>query len=151
MAVLRELCAELGYPAETYIASGNVLFRERVPDSAELETAIAARFGVDTTVVMRTAEQLRSLTAKPPFGSRTEHVYVAFLAGRPARAAFEAFSTTDFPEEAWERVGPDLVIEYPSGFGRAWLTVARLEKLLGVQATLRNWRTTVKLARLAQG
>ena len=74
---------------------------------------------------------------------------LAAAAGQNAYGAFEAFSTTDFPENAWERVGPDLVILYPSGFHRAQLTVARLERLLGVQVTLRNWRTTTKLAELA--
>jgi uncharacterized protein (DUF1697 family) len=151
MAALRELCGELGWPAETYIASGNVIFRERAPQAAALEAAIADRFGVDTTVVLRTAAQLKTLTANPPFGARAENVFVAFLARKPARAAFEAFSTTDFPEVAWQRVGPDLALEYRTGFGRAWLTVGRLEKLLGVEATLRNWRTATKLAELAAG
>ena len=150
MAELRTLCGELGYPeATTFIASGNVVFPESVPDAALLGDAIAERFGVQTTVVLRTAAQLGKLIATKPFGSRTEQAYVAFLAGTPARASFEAFSTTDFPENAWERVGPDLVILYPSGFHRAQLTVARLERLLGVQVTLRNWRTTTKLAELA--
>jgi uncharacterized protein (DUF1697 family) len=152
MAELRALCAELGHPdASTFIASGNVVFPHGAPDSAKLEAAIAGRFGVQTTVVLRTAAQLAKLVASRPFGGRTDDAFVAFLAAKPARAAFEAFSTTDFPENAWERVGPDLAILYPSGFQRAQLTVARLERLLGVQATLRNWRTTTKLAELAAG
>lgn len=152
MAELRTLCAELGHPdVSTFIASGNVVFPHGAPGAAKLEAAIAGRFGVQTTVVLRTAAQLAKLVASRPFGSRTDDAFVAFLAGTPARASFEAFSTADFPENAWERVGPDLVILYPSGFHRAQLTVARLERLLGVQATLRNWRTTTKLAELAAG
>ena len=52
MAELRTLCGELGYPeATTFIASGNVVFPESVPDAALLGDAIAERFGVQTTVV----------------------------------------------------------------------------------------------------
>jgi uncharacterized protein (DUF1697 family) len=150
MAALRELCAELGYEGvETFIASGNVLFRERAPDTAQLERAIAERFDVQTTVVLRTAKELQALVASNPFGSRTPECYVAFLAGKPARAAFEALSTSDFPEDAWERVGPDVALHYAAGFQQATLTSARLERLLGVPATLRNWRTVTKLAELA--
>jgi uncharacterized protein (DUF1697 family) len=150
MAELRAACAELGYPdASTFIASGNIVFPGEAPDPEVLEGAILEQFGVTTIVVMRTAAQLAKLIAAKPFGSRTADAYVAFLAREPARANFEAFSTSDFPENAWERVGPDVAILYPSGVQRAQLTVPRLERLLGVNATLRNWRTATKLAELA--
>ncbi len=151
MAELRALCAELGYEAETFIASGNVVFHAGAPTAAELATAIGARFGVETTVVLRTAAQLRSLVDTEPFGKRTPDCFVAFLAGKPAKAGFEALSTSDFPDEAWERVGPDLALLYSTSFHRAALTGARLERLLNVEATLRNWRTVTKLAELAAG
>ena len=152
MAPLRELCAELGHAdATTFIASGNVIFPNGAPEPAELEAAIAARFGVETTAVYRSAAELAKLVATNPFGNRTPDCFVAFLAGKPARANFEALSTSDFPDEAWERVGPDLALLYPSSFHRAKLTGARLERLLNVQATLRNWRTVTKLAELAAG
>ena len=150
MAELRAVCAELGYAdASTFIASGNVVFPTAAPEAAVLEAAIAAHFGFDTTVVYRTAAQLAKLVAAKPFGKRTADAYVAFLARKPARASFEALSTSDYPDEAWERVGEDLVLLYPSGFHRAKLTTARLERLLNVPATMRNWRTATKLAELA--
>jgi len=150
MAELRALCAKLGFAdATTFIASGNVVFPTAAPDAAELAAAIAARFGVDTTVILRTREQLTKLVATKPFGKQTADAFVAFLAGEPAKANFEALSTSDFPDEAWERVGPDLVLLYPSSFHRAKLTGARLERLLNTEATLRNWRTVTKLAELA--
>jgi uncharacterized protein (DUF1697 family) len=150
MAELRALCAELGYAdAATLIASGNVIFPTRAPKAAELERAIAGRFDVHTTVVLRSAAELEKLVAAKPFGKRSADCFVAFLAGRPAKANFEALSTSDFPDEAWERVGPDLALLYPSAFHRARLTGARLERLLNVEATLRNWRTVTKLAELA--
>ena len=147
MGELRELCAELGCEkVETFIASGNVVFHDRAPDAGELERAIAERFRVETTVILRTAAQLKTLVAAKPFAGRTPDAFVAFLARKPAKANFEALSTSDFPDEAWERVGPDLALLYPSSFHRAKLTGARLERLLDTEATLRNWRTVTKLA-----
>ena len=150
MAELRAVCAELGYDGvRTFIASGNVVFQSRVPRAAELERAIAERFGVETVVILRTSAQLATLAGTAPFGRRTPDCYVAFLASAPARAGFEALSTSDFPDEAWVRAGPDLALLYPDAFHRAQLTGARLERLLGVLATMRNWRTVTKLAELA--
>lgn len=150
MAELRALCGELGFPdVSTFIASGNVIFPGRAPGPGALESAIAARFGVETTAVYRTAAQLAKLVATKPFGNRTPDCFVAFLAREPARANFEALSTSDFPDQAWERVGPDVALLYPSSFHRAKLTGARLEGLLNTEATLRNWRTVAKLAEIA--
>jgi uncharacterized protein (DUF1697 family) len=152
MAELRQLCAELGHEAATtLIASGNVIFPGGAPDPTALEAAIAERFRVQTTAILRTAAQLRALVDAKPFGKRTPDCFVAFLARKPAKANFEALSTSDFPDEAWERVGPDLALLYPSSFHRAKLTGARLERLLNTEATLRNWRTVTKLAELAAG
>jgi uncharacterized protein (DUF1697 family) len=152
MAGLRAACAELGYAdVSTFIASGNVVFPTKAPAAEELEGLIAERFGVTTTAVYRTAAQLRTLAGAKPFGSRTPDCYVAFLAGKPAKANFEALSTSDYPDEGWERVGPDLALLYPSAFHRAQLNGARLERLLGVPVTLRNWRTVTSLAELAAG
>lgn len=150
MAELRTLCAELGYAdASTFIASGNVIFPNVAPDATQVAEAIAERFGIQTTAIMRTAVQLAALVAAKPFGTRAPGRYVAFLARKPAKANFEALSTSDFPDEAWERVGPDLALLYPSSFHRAKLTGARLERLLNTETTMRNWRTVVKLAELA--
>ena len=150
MAELRALCGDLGYAdATTFIASGNVVFPTKAPAARTLEAAIAEAFGVETTVMYRTAEQLATLVATKPFGKQTAEAYVAFLEREPARANFEALSTSDFPGEAWERIGADLVLLYRTGFHRAKLTTARLERLLDVEVTMRNWRTATKLAELA--
>jgi uncharacterized protein (DUF1697 family) len=45
-------------------------------------------------------------------------------------------------------VGHDLVLHFPAGYAAARLTGAVLEKLLGIEVTVRNWRTVEKLDRL---
>ena len=45
--------------------------------------------------------------------------------------------------------GPDLYLRLPHGVQGSRLSNARIESLLGVPATLRNWRTVVALVELA--
>jgi uncharacterized protein (DUF1697 family) len=45
--------------------------------------------------------------------------------------------------------GKDVYVQYGAGVQNARLSAARLEKLLGVTCTHRNWRTVAALAELA--
>jgi uncharacterized protein (DUF1697 family) len=45
--------------------------------------------------------------------------------------------------------GTDAYLRLPQGVHSSGLSVARVESLLGVPVTLRNWRTVEALARLA--
>jgi uncharacterized protein (DUF1697 family) len=149
MAELRTLLADAGYGnVRTYIASGNVLFdgpRARTRAARELERLVTAAFGVETTAVLRSPQQLAATVARHPF-DEVDDTYVAFLAGRPAKAAaarLEAFDPDPILVDA------DLYARLPRGVQGSALSNARIESLLGVPATLRNWRTVVALAGLA--
>ena len=150
MAELRVVLEEKGYESvRTYIQSGNVLFEHDGPDRARLEAAVAQAFGVQSTIVLRSARQIRSLARRHPFGADTSSSHVAFLAEKPKASALRALCEFDSGTDRYELVGPDVALQYPSGVQGAQLTAARLEKLLGVPATGRNWRTVAKLAELA--
>ncbi|MFZ0342226.1 MAG: DUF1697 domain-containing protein [Gaiellaceae bacterium] len=149
MAELRTLLEDAGYGnARTYIASGNVVFdgpRAKARTAGELERLIADAFGVETTAILRTPKQLASAVEKHPFDDVAD-TYVAFLAGRPTKAAaarLEAFDSEPV------LAGPDLYLRLPHGVQGSRLSNARIESLLGVPATLRNWRTVVALVELA--
>jgi uncharacterized protein (DUF1697 family) len=45
--------------------------------------------------------------------------------------------------------GSNVYVHYPEGVGRSQLSAARLERLLEVPGTHRNWRTVTALADLA--
>jgi uncharacterized protein (DUF1697 family) len=142
MAELRRLLEDEGYgDVRTVIASGNVVFDRAKPSARSLEKLIADAFGVDTTVLLRSAAQIRKLAAAKPFAS---NAYVAFLAKRPTAAVLRSLDGLD----EHELVGSDLVLHFPKGYSAAQLTGAVLEKHLGTQATVRNWRTVEKLAAL---
>jgi uncharacterized protein (DUF1697 family) len=149
MAALRTVLEEAGLQSvRTYIQSGNVVFAHAEPDAGVLEEAIAGAFGVETVVVLRSARQLRTLASSHPYGADTSRTFVTFLAEKPPRNAVARLDALAGGDEV-ARVGLDLVLRYPGGYQSATLTAGRIETLLGVAGTARNWRTVAKLAELA--
>src|SRR6202012_3482122 len=72
MAELREVVAALGHTGvSTYIQSGNVLFSTKDTDNAKLaaalETAIEDRFGLWSSVVVLSRDELAEGLAATPF------------------------------------------------------------------------------------
>jgi uncharacterized protein (DUF1697 family) len=153
MAELRAALEEAGYDGvRTYIASGNVLLEGpsgRAKLGAALERLVAESFGVTTTVILRKPRELASLVAAHPFGGDTAETHVAFLAERPTKAAAARLAAVDPGADLAVLSGTDLYLRLPRGVHGSRLSIARIEKLLGVRATLRNWRTAGRLAELA--
>jgi uncharacterized protein (DUF1697 family) len=153
MAELRTLLADAGYRSvRTYIASGNVLLdgpRSRSTVADELERLIADAFQVNTTAVMRTPRELAAVVAGHPFGVDTSHSHVVFLANEPDPKVADEFGAADHSPDRALLVGADVYLQYPSGVQGSRLSAARLERLLGLPGTHRNWRTVAALAELA--
>ncbi|HEV8250199.1 MAG TPA: DUF1697 domain-containing protein [Gaiellaceae bacterium] len=150
MAELRRLFEEAGAEdVRTWIQSGNVVFSHEKPEPAKLEAAIADGLGVKTVIVLRSARQMKKLADSHPFGSDTSKSHVAFFVEKPRAAALRSVSELDIGDNQFEPIGSDIALYYPRGFQGATLTTAQLEKLLGIPATARNWRTVEKLAELA--
>jgi uncharacterized protein (DUF1697 family) len=154
MAPLRELLEELGLESvSTYIASGNVLFesgtRSRAKLAGQLEPAIAERFGVPASVMLRTPGDLAAVVEGHPFGGDTSRTYVGFLAAPPSAAGVAALGRIDAGGERFEVAGANVYLHFPEGSGRVRLSGATLERQLG-RITVRNWRTVARLAELAR-
>lgn len=86
MAELRALLERDGFAdVRSHIQSGNVLFAAdgpREPLARRIEETIAFAFGVATTAVLRSADELRAVASSQPFGDDVSHTYVSFLADR---------------------------------------------------------------------
>ena len=150
MAELRRLFEEAGAEdVRTWIQSGNVVFSQSKPDAAKLEQAIEKELGVKTVVFLRSAAQMKKLAGSHPFGRDTSSSHVAFLIEKPRAAAMRQVAELDIGDNRFELIGSDVALYYPTGFQGATLTTAKLEKILGIQGTARNWRTVEKLAELA--
>jgi uncharacterized protein (DUF1697 family) len=153
MAALRKSLESAGYGnVRTYIASGNVLLDGRTKRDAvarELESLIADEFGVETTAVVRTPKELAAVVAAHPFGSDTSKSHVVFLAAKPGREGSKQLAAIDPSPDRVVLAGADVYVQYQAGVQGARLSAAQLERLLGVRATNRNWRTVAALAELA--
>jgi len=149
MAQLRTLLEDAGYEnVRTYIASGNVLLdgpAGKKKLASELERLVLNSFGVTTAVILRKPRELAAAVEAHPFDDTSE-THVAFLAARPAKAAAVRLEDVD---PGAVLAGTELYLRLPRGVHGSRLSNARIESLLGVAATLRNWRTVVALAELA--
>lgn len=155
MAELREAVTAAGIVEEvsTYIASGNIICAhpsDPTDACARVRKLIAAEFGVDTPVILRTHEELVSSLAAHPFADPVEKLlHAMFLESRPAAGALDALRERLVPGEEIALVGHDLWIDYSEGGVHSTkLTKAVLDKALGVAGTARNLRTVKKLAEL---
>jgi uncharacterized protein (DUF1697 family) len=157
MAELRALCAGLGWrDVETYIQSGNLVFEadgEATDLEARLEKALAAKMGVATAVIIRTAADWKRCLAANPFGPASEKEPNRVLLGlskRPLQP--EAAAALQAKAADGERVaaaGGALWFHYPEGVGRSKLSPSLIDRLAGSPVTARNWRTALKLAEMA--
>ncbi len=141
---------------ETYIQSGNVIFRARPPLVARLPgllaEAIEERFGARTPVVMRTAGELGEVARNNPFlraGAEVATLHVAFLADLPSKAAVAALDPARSPPDELTVRGREIYLRFPNGVGRTKLTNQYFDAKLATVSTLRNWRTVLKLVELA--
>jgi uncharacterized protein (DUF1697 family) len=156
MAELREHLAGLGYgDVRTLLQSGNVVLHAEVsPDrlAADVERELAERFGVRSPVVVRTRAQLAKVVALDPLrGAVTEDklYQVSFLSAEPAKEAIDRLAAADLEPERFIHSGREIYAWHPEGIHSSPLAKLLTDKTLGVAATARNWRTTVKLLELA--
>jgi uncharacterized protein (DUF1697 family) len=155
MGALRELVSDLGHlEVQTYVQSGNVVFRSAERDEAQiaagLERAIARTFGLDVTVVVRSAAKMKQTVAGNPFkDADPAHLHVTFLAGVPSRERIQDVAGGSFEPDELRVVGADVYLRCPNGYGRSKLSNDFLERKLGTRATTRNWRSVTALATLS--
>lgn len=158
MAELRALLSSLGFEdVETYIQSGNVVFRSPTSDEdavvAKLEREIARAFDVTPAVLLRTPGELQTIAASNPFltgKADLSKLHVVFLERAPAASATGELDPDRSPPDEFALQGRELYLHLPNGAGRSKLTLDYLERVLGVRATQRNWNTLVKLLALAR-
>src|SRR5258708_1641774 len=92
MEALRTLYESLGFEdPQTYIQSGNVVFRTKARDlvavAARIEDAIGESYGFRPDVILRTAAELRDAITRNPFAARPgidpAKLLVMFLSRHP--------------------------------------------------------------------
>ena len=159
MTELRQVAASLGHAeVATYIQSGNLVFSSAANDAArlgaDLERAIAARFGLQVPVVVVSADELAQVVRANPYGDEAnpKAVHAVFFAEPLGAEALEALADAQRQVAArgsrdqLHTIGRVVYLHAPDGFGRSDLA-ARLGRFPG---TARNWATVNRLLALAR-
>jgi uncharacterized protein (DUF1697 family) len=157
MSELRELAARLKLDTpRTLLQSGNLLFKSAVRLTTDLERLLeseaAARLGLHTDFMVRSAADWRAIIEGNPFPREAKtdpsHLLVMVFKHAPNAADVKALRAAISGREILEVIGASAYVVYPDGIGRSRLTTALIEKALGTRGTGRNWNTVVKLASL---
>lgn len=157
MEDLRALCGSLGLrDAQTYVQSGNVVFRSKERNLARLarsvEDAIEKKAGFRPSVILRTPSDLKGVIATNTFAGRRGlepgKLLVTFLPADPGPGVHDAVRELKTnPEEVHIR-GREVYTYFPDGMGRSKL-VPVMERILKKSGTGRNWNTVTKLLEMA--
>lgn len=154
MADLLRVYAEAGFDEpQTLLQSGNVVFRTAVSDpeaaARRIEAAIEAAFGFRAGVALRTAAELRSVTARNPFPefakAKPNWLLVSFLAGEPDPAGIGKLAGYEVEPDAFVVDGREVYLRCAAGVARSRLNRVPFDRLLGTAGTARNWSTVAKL------
>ena len=141
----------------TYIQSGNVVFEHSETKSRMLAQKISDQiysdFGFEIPVLVLTTKKLQQVIDNNPFPKENTKeisaLYVTFLSDKPESK--NEMAILNHKTEAEEIVFTEVAVYLycPKGYGRTKLNNNFLENKLKVQATTRNWKTTLKLLEMA--
>lgn len=144
--------------AQTYVQSGNVIFRTDERDIARLtkriEDGIERKLRFRPDVILRTATEMREVIARNPFAKRRgiepSKLLVSFLASDPGAEAREKVRQMKCDPEELRIEGREMHIYFPNGVGHSKLSLVRLEKTLKTPGTARNWNSVTKMLEMAE-
>jgi uncharacterized protein (DUF1697 family) len=143
---------------QTYVQSGNVIFRTDERDLAlltkRIQNGIERSFGFRPDVIVRTTSELRDVIARNPFAKRRgidpSKLLVTFLASDPGQEARDKVLRIKTHPDELRIDGRELYTYYPNGMARPKLSWAVIEKMLKTSGTGRNWNSVTKLLEIAE-
>jgi len=159
MDALKALCVGLKLKdPQTYVQSGNVIFKTEEKDLAKLakriQDAIEGKIGFRPNVMLRTAADMRSVVARNPFAKRSGiepgKLLVNFLASDPGKDARENALAIKIGPEELHLIGREAYIYFPNGQGRSKFPWPAIERTLGTSGTGRNWNSVTKMLEMAE-
>ncbi|MEK8197847.1 MULTISPECIES: DUF1697 domain-containing protein [Lysinibacillus] len=158
MAELREALIPLGLQnIRTYIQSGNILFESSESEvrlQQQIQETIQTAFNISSIVMIRTAEELLAIVNNCPFSPQDiadasatatgESLHVALLPMAPTEENGAKLVAYESEKERCIINGRDVYLLFYDSIRNAKLS-QQLPKL-EVPATVRNWKTMMKLA-----
>jgi uncharacterized protein (DUF1697 family) len=159
MAELREHLKQLNFSdIQTYIQSGNIVFKFKKISPSKLEAMITDLikkvYDFEVQCIIRSQMEIEHIISNNPFEEQAaenlKSLYFVLLKNSPKKGRVKSLDSIDYPNEYFE-FNKNLVYLYvPNGAGRAKLSNNFFEKKLDVKASTRNLRTLNKLVELAK-
>lgn len=159
MDALKALCVRLKLKdPQTYVQSGNVIFKTEEKDHKKLakriQDAIEKTAGFRPGVMLRTLAELQEVVARNPFAKRSGiepgKLLVNFLTGDLGKDAREKALAIKVGPEEMHLIGREAYIYFPNGQGRSKFPWPAIERALGTSATGRNWNSVTKMLEMAE-
>jgi uncharacterized protein (DUF1697 family) len=159
MLDLRELFLDLLFKnVHTYIQSGNVVFQFKETENSILEKkinqAIQKTFSFDVPTIVLDFDHLKTVVVHNIFlkdsSKDLAFFHITFLNAKPIAENFEKIKIGNYQSDLFELIDKTIYLYCPNGYGNTRLTNAFFESKLRVQATTRNWKTTLELLSMAE-
>ncbi|MBX3394947.1 MAG: DUF1697 domain-containing protein [Phycisphaerae bacterium] len=139
----------------TYIQSGNAAFQCSAANAKGLEKRMGATIqelkGFRPEIMILSDSALLSILKDNPFPegmADPTKLQIGILASKPIKPDLEAIATLKSNTEQFKLTSAAFYLHAPDGIGNSKLA-QRVERLLGVDVTVRNMRTIAKLLELA--
>lgn len=161
MADLTQCLMQLGLlGVRTYVQSGNAVFASELDErtlAARIQTAFADRFGFESHVMVRSADEMRALVERLPFSAdetaeaeaaetQAEHLYVYFVENAPTPDDVALLCADDASGDQLFADDRALYLLCRQSVRTSKLA-SRLGRKLG-PSTARNWNTVQKLCEM---
>jgi uncharacterized protein (DUF1697 family) len=159
MDALRALYESLRFTdVQTYLQSGNVIFRTKPRDLAaiasQIEDSVERKFGFHADVLVRTTAEMRRVVEKNPFSGQRDldpsKFLVTFLALEPTPEARQKVLEIKTDPDELRLEDREIYIYYPNGLARPKITWSQFAARLKTSGTGRNWTTVQALLEMAE-
>jgi uncharacterized protein (DUF1697 family) len=158
MEWLRSACESIGLRnVRTYVQSGNVVFTSAMSAAKlarTLKATVDAQTRLPVTIVIRSTAQMAKIVAGNPFpgqqGVDAAKLHVTFLDRAPVRPALDRLDALAGSRDQYRLADSEIYLYCPLSYGDTKLSNTAIEKVLGVGATTRNWKTVTTLSAMAE-
>lgn len=154
MLALRALYESMGFSnVSSYIQSGNVTFTSASCDKKRMTGTIAEnitkKFGVEINVLIKSKAELRNIIEENPYTEiahkNLSKLHITFLQNQASKSAMLQLNKILLDSDEFFAAKDVIYLYCPNGYGRTKLTNTHLERILGVSATTRNFKTIYTL------
>ena len=155
MAELRDILFKVGFVnVQTYIQSGNVIFRSTEEDIQKLTQIIQKEiknyFDFEVPVLIKTNDELLNIFNDCPFSQeKKESSYFTLLYWTPDQLLVDNLGELKYPNEEIIILNSCIYFYSSIGYGNTKYNNNFFERKLKVTATARNYKTMLKLLSLS--